>query len=116
MTLKEKVAVRILDFPGKSGGGCSCGNLALLPEYPEMMRRKAAELREALEARFPGRTSLEYVDLREAPTEAESEAGRLLATGEYPSPLVLVEGQVKYAGSVQVNRIVKDVGALLSPA
>jgi disulfide oxidoreductase YuzD len=120
MILKEKtkmaekafVKVKILDLPGASGG-CACSNPTLTPEYAAMLQQKVAELRDALEESYPGKTGVEYVDLRENQAEKESEAGQLLATKKYPPPLVVIDGEPRLAGSIQVKKIVKEVGTIL---
>ncbi len=109
------VKIKILDLPGVSGG-CACSNPSLTPEYAAMLQQKIVELKAALEESFPGQTGLEYVDLREHPEEKDSEVGQLLATKKYPSPLVVIDGEPKYAGSIQVKKIVKDVGNILGQA
>jgi len=107
------VIIKVLDLPGVSGG-CACSNPTLTPEYAALLQQKIAELRAALEEAYPGRTSVAYVDLREHPEEKEGELGQLLATKQYPSPLVVINGEPKYAGSIQVKKIVKDVGSILA--
>jgi disulfide oxidoreductase YuzD len=111
MTKENIIAIKILDLPG--GGGCACGGLVGGPEYLAAIQQKVAELRRALEENFPEKTSVDYVDLRENLAEKGSEAGRLLVTQEYPSPLVLIENEPKFAGSILVRKIVKEVGILL---
>ena len=54
------------------------------------------------------------MDLREQAAEKESELGQLLATKKYPPPLVVIDGEPKFAGSIQVKKIVKEVGTVLS--
>ncbi len=110
---KDFVKVRVLDLPGV-GGGCACSNPSLSPEYAAMLQQKVAELKAALEENYPGKTGVEYVDLREDAAEKETELGQLLATKKYPPPLVVIDGEPKFAGSIQVNKIVKEVGAILS--
>ena len=113
MTNKDFVLIRVLDLPGV-GGGCACSNPSLTPEYAAMLHQKVAELRAALEETYPGKTGVEYLDLREHPAEKESELGQLLATKKYPPPLVVIDGEPKFAGSIQVKKIVKEVGTVLS--
>ncbi len=111
--MTDFVEVRILELPGVSGG-CSCGSVACSPEMAAMFQQKVAELRAALEEAYPGRTRVEYVNLKENQAERESEIGQLLATKKYPGPLVVIDGEPKYAGSIQVKKIVKEVGTVLS--
>jgi disulfide oxidoreductase YuzD len=113
MSKKDFVKVRILDYPGLSTGCSCCGPSTCGPEYYSNLK-KGSELREALEAAYPGRTSLEYVDLIISPEERSSDAGQLLESRQYPSPLVVIDGQPRFAGSIQINRIVNEVGKVLN--
>lgn len=110
---KDFVPVKILDLPG-SGGGCSCGSSLRGPEYMAMLAQKCDELREALESNFPGKTSTNLIDLTVSPEEKETEPGQLLVNGKYPPPLVVIDSEPRFAGSIQVNRIVKEVGKILN--
>jgi hypothetical protein len=115
MTRKDHVAVRVLYFPGK-GGGCACmsGDGLNSPEAIQALLRKCNELKDAMEKANPGKTSLEVVDLKLTPEEKASEAALLLVTGQYPSPLVVIDGEPRFAGSIQINRIVKEVDKILN--
>ncbi len=113
MVKKNFITVKILDLPG-IGGGCPCSNPTLTPEYGAMLQQKVAELKAALEDSYPGQAGVEYVDLREDAAQKESELGQLLATRKYPPPLVVIDGEPKFAGSIQVKKIVKEVGTALS--
>ena len=112
MAQKDFVAVRIFDLPGV-GGGCACSNPTLSPEYAAMLQQKVVELKAALEESYPGQTRVDYVNLKENQAERESEIGQLLVTRKYPGPLVVIGGEPKFAGSIQVKKIVKEVGAKL---
>lgn len=113
MATKNFVKVKVLDLPGV-GGACACSNPTLTPEYAAMLQQKVAELKAALDESYPGKAEVEYLDLREHPAEKESDLGQLLATKKYPPPLVVIDGEPKFAGSIQVKRIVKEVGTILS--
>jgi len=112
MAQKDFVAVRILELPGVSSG-CACGNMPCTPEVAAMFQQKIAELRAALEDAYPGRTRVEHVNLKENQAERESEIGQILVTKKYPGPLVVIDGEPKFAGSIQVKKIVKEVGVIL---
>ncbi len=109
---KDFVKVRILDYPGLNTGCACCGPSTCGPEYFSIKNR-SAELKEALEAAFPGSTGLDYVDLVLSPEEKMSEAGILLSSGQYPSPLVVIDGEPRFAGSIQVKKIIEEVGKIL---
>jgi disulfide oxidoreductase YuzD len=112
MTVTDGVTVKILELPGVSGG-CSCGSVACSPEMAAILQQKIAELQTALEDSYPGRTRVEYVNLKENQAERESEIGQLLVTKKYPGPLVVINGEPKFAGSIQLKKIVKEVEAIL---
>lgn len=113
MNNNDIISVKILDLPG-AGGGCACSDLSLTPEYAAAVRQKVAELKGALESGYPGRAVVEYVDLRDHPAEKAGEYGQLLATRKYPTPLVVIGGQPKFAGSILVPKIIKAVGEVLN--
>ena len=110
---KDLVAVKILDLPG-AGSGCACSSTPRGPEFIATLMQKCNELKEALETSFPGKTSVEYVDISQSPEEKETEAGKLLVSKQYPSPLVVINGVARFAGSIQVNQVVKEVGKILN--
>ncbi len=112
MTAKDIITVKILELPGVSGG-CSCSSVSCSPEMAAILQQKVAELQSALEESYPGRTRVEYVNLKENQVERESEIGQLLVTKKYPGPLVVINGEPKFAGSIQIKKIVKEVGAIL---
>jgi hypothetical protein len=110
---KDFVSVKVLDLP-TSGGGCACSSTPRGPEFIAALMQKCDELKEALESSFPGQTSTEYIDLQQVPAVKETEAGKLLVSKQYPAPLVVIDGAPRFAGSIQVNRIVKEVEKILN--
>jgi Fe-S cluster biogenesis protein NfuA len=113
MNNPDLVAIQILDLPG-ANGGCACSDLSLTPEYAAMLQQKVAELRAALVESFPGQANLEYTDLRQDTAAKNSELGQLLVTKKYPTPLVVIAGQPKFAGSILVQKILKEVGRVVT--
>jgi len=112
MAQKDFVAVRILELPGVSGG-CACGSMPCTPEAAAMFQQKITELRAALEESYPGKTRVEHVNLKENQAERESEIGQLLVTKKYPGPLVVINGEPKFAGAILIKKIVNEVGNIL---
>ncbi len=113
MSNPDVLGVQILDLPG-ANGGCACTDLSLTPQYAVMLQQKVAELRLALTGAFPGRVNLEYIDLRQDAAAKSGELGQLLVTKKYPTPLVVIAGQPKFAGSILVPKILKEVGQVLA--
>lgn len=110
---KEFVTVKVLDLPG-AGGGCACSSTPRGPEYVQALMQKCSELKDALEAGYPGKTSVQFIDLTQSREEKETEPGQLLVSRKYPAPLIVIDGEARFAGSIQVNRIVKEVGKILN--
>jgi hypothetical protein len=110
---RDFVAVKIIDFE-RCGGGCACISTPRGPGYIQELEQKCGEVRIALEADFPGKTSVHFVDLARTPEEKQTESGKLLADGRFPAPLVVIDGQARFAGSIQVNRIRKEVEKILN--
>ena len=113
MIQTEIITMKILDLPG-AGGGCACSDLSRTPEYAAAVQQKVGELKTALAASYPGRAQVEFVDLRDSPAELAGEYGQLLATRKYPTPLVVIGSEAKFAGSILVPKIVKAVGDALT--
>lgn len=109
---KNFVLVKVLDLPG--GGGCACSSVPRTPEYLMAFQQKCDELKAALETNFPGQAAVEFIDLEHNPSQRATEAGQLLMTTKYPSPLVLIDEEPRFAGSIQVGQIVKEVGKILA--
>lgn len=109
---KDFVTVRILDLPG-TGAGCACSSAPRGPEFIAALMHKCEELNQALEGSYPGQTSTEYIDISKFPEEKKSQAGQLLTSKQYPSPLVVIDCEPRFAGSIQVNKVVKEVGKIL---
>ena len=110
---EANVVVRVLDLPGASGA-CACSDLSLTPQYAMALQVKIDELRAAIADAYGDKVRVEYLDLRDAPEEKEGKLGQLLVTRQYPSPLVVIDGEPKFAGSILVKKIVREVGALLN--
>ena len=113
MPAKQHVTVRVLYFPGK-GPGCPCMSPRVSsPEDIQALLQKYSQLKEAMEISDPGKTSLEVIDLNLTPEEKATEAGLLLVRGQHPSPLVIIDGEPRFSGSIDLNRIVTEVSKIL---
>lgn len=110
MTTKDVVVVKVFDLV--KGGGC-CVSCAASPEYVNMLKHKLKELETELETNYPGKTRVEYIDLNQVPEKKGSEAAQLLVTGKYPAPLLVIDGEPKFAGYIDVKKVVKEVATVL---
>ena len=78
-----------------------------------MLQQKVAELGRPWRKAYPGKTGVEHVNLGNNQAEKESEWGNSCPPRNIPGPLVVINGEPKFAGSIQVKKIVKEVGAIL---
>ncbi len=103
------VKIRIFDLPTIRLG---CNPITCGSGYASV-QIMANELKSTLKKLYPGRTSIEYVNLLWVPQEKESKFGQLLVTNRLPSPIVVIEEEVKYAGSIHIEVIAREVGRML---
>ncbi len=111
MTAKDFVVVKVFDW--LTGGGC-CVSCAASPEYVGMLERKMEELKTELETAYPSKTRVEYIDLNLNPEKKASEVAQILASGQYPSPLIVIDEEPKFAGYIDVKKIAEEVGTVLN--
>jgi hypothetical protein len=126
MTTAKTVDIVIYDAPsaGSSGCGCGCGHHHGSqghdhhePEDPLAkvnMELQARALALTLEEAFPGRVRVEYLNVLADPRGPRLPQTALLASLAYPSPLVYINGQGRFAGALPVERIREEVRKILS--
>ena len=131
MTASKIVSVVIYDAPtGVAGGcGCGCGGHSHGPQHGhdhahqhheevdplttanmELLTRALAL---TLEAAFPGRVEVEYINVLKDPRGPRLPQTALLCSQAYPTPLVYINGQGRFAGALPVERIREEVGEIL---
>jgi hypothetical protein len=103
------VKIKIFDLPTI---GLGCNPITCGPGYASV-QMMVNELKSNLQKLYPGRTSTEYVNLLWVPQEKESKFGQLLVTKKLPSPIVVIEEEVKCAGSINIEVIASEVGRML---
>ena len=129
MTNPVTVQVTIYDAPtaGKSGSSCGCGCDHHGPnghnhEEPEdplakvSMEFQARALALTLDREFPGQVRVEYLNVLQDPRGPGLPQTALLCSLTYPSPLVYINGQGRFAGSLPVERIREEVAKILAAA
>ncbi len=104
------IAIQILTSSAKSGGCATCGGSGVSQTFTEMLSAKTKELKETLESAYPGETNVTLVNIKDSDDGELSEARRLLESGEYPPPLVVINGEPRFAGYIAVDKIVHEVG------
>jgi hypothetical protein len=119
MTFPEKIEVIIYDAPAARAGDCGCGcgghhhHQGDNPPAGANMELQARALALTLEAAFPGRVQVEYINVLKDPRGPNLPQTPLLCSLAYPTPLVYLNGQGRFAGSLPVERIREEVGKIL---
>jgi hypothetical protein len=118
MTLPEKIEVVIYDAPAARAGDCGCGcgghhHQEANPLAGANMELQARALALTLEAAFPGRVRVEYINVLKDPRGPNLPQTPLLCSLAYPTPLVYLNGRGRFAGSLPVERIREEVGKIL---
>ncbi len=126
MTGAKMVEVVIYDTPTAASSGCSCGcghhqGTAQAHEHEHgdplakvSMEMQAKALAMTLEAAFPGRVKVEYINVLQDPRGPSLPQTSLLCSLAYPTPLVYLNGRGRFAGAIPAERIREEVGRLLS--
>ncbi len=116
----DKVQVVIYDAPAAQAASCACGcgghghhgeNDDPLAGVSMEMQARALAL--TLEAAFPGRVQVEYINVLQDPRGPGLPQTALLASRAYPSPLVYINGEGRFAGALVPERIREEVGNIL---
>ncbi|MBM4275284.1 MAG: hypothetical protein FJ134_12600 [Deltaproteobacteria bacterium] len=66
-----------------------------------------------LETAFPGKVKVEYINVLKDPRGPGLPQTALLCSLAYPTPLVYISGQGRFAGALPVERILEEVRKLL---
>jgi hypothetical protein len=131
MTPSGKIEIIIYDAPtlASSGGsdcGCGCGGHDHGPghdhaghEHGNPLARVSLELQTralamTLERDFPGKVSVEYINVLQDPRGPKLPQTRLLCSLTYPPPLVYINGKGRFAGALPVERIREEVSRQLA--
>ena len=129
MNSTEVVQVVIYDAPtvGAPTSGCGCGcdhHGHGGHDHPEgedpmakiSMEFQARALALTLEAAFPGKVEVEYLNVLNDPRGPQLPQTPLLCSLAYPSPLVYINGRGRFAGALPVERIREEVARILETA
>jgi hypothetical protein len=116
----EVVHVVIYDAPAAkaSGCGCGCGGHDHGGEADDPLAKVSLEMQTralamTLDAAFPGQVRVEYVNVVGDPRSAGLPQAALLESGSFPSPLVYINGQGRFAGALLPERIREEVEKIL---
>jgi hypothetical protein len=125
MSLKNLVEIVVYDAPTAASSGCGCdghhhhghghdhshGHDDPLSRVSVEMQTKALAL--TLEQAFPGQVRVEYINVLKDARGPGLPQTKLLCSLAYPTPLVYVNGQGRFAGAIPVERIREEVSKLL---
>ena len=116
----NKVQVVIYDAPAAKAEGCACGCSGHhghdepgdpLAGVSLEMQTKALAL--TLNAAFPGRVEVSYINVLTDPRGPSLPQTALLNSQTFPTPLVYINGQGRFAGALIPERIRDEVAKIL---
>jgi hypothetical protein len=119
MTSPAKVQVVIYDAPSSRAGDCGCGcgghhrQEGADPLAAANMELQTRALALTLEAAFPGQVAVEYINVLQDPRGPQLPQTALLCSLAYPTPLVYINGQGRFAGALPAERIREEVKKIL---
>jgi hypothetical protein len=120
MTL-DTVKVVIYDAPAGSASGCACGCSGHhghdepgdpLAGVSLEMQTKALAL--TLNDAFPGRVEVTYINVLTDPRGPDLPQTALLKSQTFPTPLVYINGQGRFAGALIPERIRDEVAKIIA--
>jgi|GEM_PF-556881 len=131
MTYSGKITVTVYDAPtladSSSGGcGCGCGGHShgtgqdhACHDHGDPLERVSLELQVralamTLEKDFPGKVTVEYINVLKDPRGPKLPQTKLLCSLTYRPPLVYINGQGRFAGALPVERIREEVSRQLA--
>jgi hypothetical protein len=116
----DTVQVVIYDAPSAQAGSCACGcgghhqpGESDDPLAGVSLEMQAQALSLTLETAFPGQVRVEYINVLQDPRGASLPQTALLGSLAYPSPLVYINGQGRFAGALVPERIRDEVARIL---
>lgn len=132
MTPMSKIEIIVYDAPtlatpsgGGSGCGCGCGGHGHehghdhQHDHDDPLSRVSMEMQTqalamTLERTFPGRVTVEYINVLKDPRGPKLPQTALLCSLTYPPPLVYINGQGRFAGNLPVERIREEISKHLA--
>ncbi len=116
----DLVKVVIYDAPAAKAGSCACGcgghhhhGEKEDPLAGVSMEMQARALALTLDSAFPGKVQVEYINVLKNPRAASLPQTGLLCSLSYPTPLVYINGEGRFAGALIPERIRDEVKKIL---
>jgi len=117
----DTVQVVIYDAPAAQSSSCACGcsghhdhGEADDPLAGVSLEMQAKALALTLNAAFPGKVKVEYVNVLTDPQGPSLPQTALLNSKSFPTPLVYINGQGRFAGALIPERIRDEVEKILA--
>ena len=126
MSPAEVVEIVVYDAPAGRRSGCDCGcdhhghepghghghaHGDAFEKISMEMQTRAMAL--TLEKEFPGKVRVEYINVLKDPRGPELPQTKLLCSLTYPSPLVYLNGQGRFAGALPMERLREEIETIL---
>jgi hypothetical protein len=117
----DPVQVVIYDAPAAKTSSCACGcgghhghGEPADPLAGVSLEMQAQALALTLNAAFPGRVQVSYVNVLTDPQGPSLPQTALLNSKSFPAPLVYINGEGRFAGALVPERIRAEVGKILA--
>lgn len=125
--MANMVEIVVYDAPTTASSGCGCGcgghhhhghGHAQGHSQEDPLSRVSVEMQTralalTLEQAYPGQVKVEYINVLNDPRGPQLPQTKLLCSLAYPTPLVYLNGQGRFAGAIPAERIRDEVGKLL---
>jgi hypothetical protein len=116
----DPVLVVIYDAPAAQAESCACGCGGHHHHGEEgdplagvSLEMQARALALTLDKAFPGKVQVEYINVLADPRGPSLPQTALLCSLSYPTPLVYINGEGRFAGAVLPERIREEVKKIL---
>jgi hypothetical protein len=116
----DQVKVIIYDAPAAKSSACACGcsghhhdDELADPLAGVSLEIQTKALAMTLDSAFPGKVLVEYINVLQDPRGPTLPQTALLCSMSYPTPLVYINGEGRFAGALIPERIRDEVQKLL---
>ncbi|MEJ2673398.1 MAG: hypothetical protein P8168_14625 [Deltaproteobacteria bacterium] len=118
----DLVQVTIYDAPTAKASDCACGcgghghhhdGEAADPMEGVSLEMQSRALALTLDTAFPGKVQVEYINVLKDPRGPSLPQTALLCSLSYPTPLVYINGEGRFAGALLAERIREEVQKVL---
>jgi hypothetical protein len=116
--MPDLVKVTIYDAPAVKSSACACGGHHHHDEPADPLAGVSLEIQTkalaiTLDSAFPGKVQVEYINVLQDPRGPTLPQTALLCSLSYPTPLVYINGEGRFAGALIPERIRDEIQKLL---